>query len=93
MTKKKYWGKGRFKRWRDAAFVVVQAHPDGVSAARLLETVGPFHQSRTPSGVRQVTEQLKRDSRFDAFYPAKGSKSLSGQHYKVLQWVVRDDEE
>jgi|13_taG_2_1085334.scaffolds.fasta_scaffold00822_16 hypothetical protein len=92
MTKKKYWGKGRFMGWKDAALAELSHRPDGLSAEALL-TIVKMNKTRTPSGVRQVTELLKRDNRFDAYYPAKSMKSLTGQHYRVLQWTVSEDEE
>ena len=83
-------GKGRYMAWKDMAFEFVQTHPEGVSAERLLDEVHTGFKNRQPATVRQATELLKRDSRFNAYYPDKGSKSLSGQHYKVLQWVVNE---
>lgn len=88
-----YRGKGRFMMWKEAALEVVEKFPEGISAEALLDRVSiEWDGKRTPANVRQATELLKRDKRFKSHYPERCSKSLSGQWYKVLQWVKSDEE-
>lgn len=87
------WGKGRFQQWKDEAYEICSAYPDGIPMASILAN-SKLGERKKPQSVRHGTEMLKRDSRFLSHYPEKGEYDMLGHSFrKVLHWTVIYGEE
>jgi len=86
------WGKGRFLKFKDRAYDLLKEYPEGLTAEGILDRVSGGWNSK-PASVSAATELLKRDSRFAGAYGDVGTVSMIGNHYKVMIWVISDEEQ
>jgi len=87
------WGKGRFMLWKDEAYEICSAYPDGISMESILAN-SKLGERKRPMSVKHGTELLKRDPRFESHYPERGEYNIGKTaHRKVLQWTVIYGEE